>query len=86
MTEERFHVIIEHPRRGTLRTLELDGEEMKARFSLSGTRSDPEKTRIYHSLRDAFRDLKQIPAPARWESNILIYNPEEIAYYKLVKV
>ena len=83
---ERFHVIIEHPRRGVLRDLELDFDELKARFQWSGARNDPEKSKIYFSLKDAFRDYDQIPTPTRWECYIAIYNPIEHQYYKLVKM
>jgi hypothetical protein len=82
-----FQVIIEHPRRGTLRDLELDiDHQEKARFSTSGSRNDPKKTKQFSSLREAFATLQKIPTPTRYECNILVYNPVEIAYYKLVKI
>ena len=85
--EERFQVIIEHPRRGTLRDLELDYDHQeKARFSLTGARNDPEKTKQFKSLREAFETLAKIPTPTRYECYIAVYNPVEISYYKLVRI
>ena len=83
---ERSSVIIEHPRRGTLRDLELDYDyEEKARFSSSGMRNDPEKTKQFPSIETAFATLEKIPTPTRWECYILVYNPLDLSYYKLVK-
>jgi hypothetical protein len=80
---DRFH--IEHPRRGTFRALDNGGfsDGPKARFSLTGSRSDPEKTKIFDNFSDAWNALQSIPTPTRWECSILIWNPVEIRYYKL---
>jgi len=87
MSREKVFAIIEHPTRGTLREFdqEFDGT-VKARFSTSGMRNDPEKTMIFYSIVEAFEALEKIPTPAKWESAILVYNPTNISYYKLVKV
>lgn len=86
MQEKGFYCIIEHPRRGTLRDLELDhGTEEKARFSLTGARNDPEKTMILHTIAGAFTTLNRIPTPTRYECSILLHNPHDGSYYKLEK-
>jgi hypothetical protein len=78
--------IIEHPRRGTLRSLEHDfNGDVKARFSTSGMRDDPEKTAIFPTASDAWLALRQIPTPTRHECKILVYIPEDVSYYKLEK-
>jgi len=84
---QRSSIIIEHPRRGTFRELEWDYDNQeKARFSTSGMRNDPEKTKQFSSIEEAFATLEKIPTPTRYECYIAIYNPVEIAYYKLVKI
>lgn len=81
--------IIEHPRKGTFREMDhgvVPSDEVKARFSLTGARNDPLKTRIFTSLADVTAALYEIPSHVRNECNILVYNPYNQTYYKLVKV
>ena len=84
-----FFAIIEHPTRGTLRELEADwvkGEVVYTpRFSREGMRNDPDRTKMYHSLSAAFKDHKQIPPNIRDRCFVMVYNPMEISYYRLVK-
>jgi hypothetical protein len=61
------YYIIEHPTRGTVREIELDetttrnsGGGFKARFSVSGLRSDPEKVKRYRTLEDAVINIVKI--------------------------
>jgi len=86
MRPQEPYFIIEHPRRGTLRDLELDIDyQEKARFSLTGSRNDPEKTKIFYSLLEAFQTLEKIPSPTRYECSVLAHNPLDRMYYKLVR-
>lgn len=70
---DREFFIIEHPRRGTLREFEWPAWEEKpvARWSTSGMRSDPDKTRIFYSLRTAIADFDSLPPKIQEEAAIL---------------
>jgi hypothetical protein len=79
--------IIEHPRRGCLREFEHDYDgSVKARFTTTGARNDPDKTMIMPTFTEALRALQKVPTPTRWECYIAVRSPEEHSYYKLVKI
>jgi hypothetical protein len=74
--------IIEHPTRGTLRVLEAEFDgEIKARFSLTGARNDPNKTLLLPLLSDAVRMREKIPTPIRYDCKILTYCDYDKRYY-----
>ena len=65
LMKNRF--IIEHPTRGTLKSIDHDGT---LHFSLTGSRNDPEKTWHFTSLESAQKVLETLPGKLQSKATI----------------